>query len=107
MHVYGRVKSHSQILPPLVDSAVLPSGENATEYMESAWPLKVRSTLPVATSHSLSVGSRAVMSPLPPPPERAVRPSGEKATELTLLECPLKVRIKPPVATSHSASLEL
>src|SRR5205807_3286137 len=45
---------------------------------------KVRSSLPVATSHSLSA--------LSPPPDSTVRLSGENATEFTPCECPVKVR---------------
>jgi hypothetical protein len=75
-------------------SAVRPSGANATETTELECPVNVRISLPVATSHSLTVPSEA--------PESAVRPSGANATEWTVPECPLNVRISLPVATSHS-----
>jgi hypothetical protein len=55
--------------------------------------MKVRTSLPVATSHSLSVLSML--------PDSAVRPSGENATERTELSCPVKVRCAP-VATCDS-----
>ena len=66
-----------------------PSGENATEVTLPECPEKVRSSLPLAMSHSFSVLSSL--------PERAVRPSGEKATDQTEPECPVKVRSSSPV----------
>ena len=59
---------------PLPDSAVRPSGENATELTDFECPVKVRSSWPVATSHSLSVLSSL--------PDSAVRPSDAKVSEL-------------------------
>src|SRR5262249_41141489 len=69
------VKFHSlSVLSSLPESAVRPSGENATELTEFEWPVKVCSSSPVATPHSMSVPS--------PPPDSAARPFGENATEL-------------------------
>jgi hypothetical protein len=49
------VKSHSlRVSSLLPDSAVRPSEEKATELTGSSCPKKVRISLPVATSHSLS-----------------------------------------------------
>ena len=56
-----------------------------TEVTEPECPWKVRLSVGVATSHSLSVVSLL--------PDSAVRPSGAKVTEVTESECPVKVRI--------------
>jgi hypothetical protein len=50
-----------------------PSGLNATEVTQSVWPERVRTRLPVATSHSLIVLSAE--------PEANSRPSGLNTTE--------------------------
>ncbi len=56
---------------------LLPSGAKATELIQEL-PEKVRITVPVAVSHSLT------LSPLKPPaPVRTLLPSGEKATDQT------------------------
>src|SRR5262249_54314303 len=88
------VRSHSLMLSVPPDSAVRPSGANATERIRLDCPLKVRSSFPVPTSHSLSVPSQL--------PDSAVRPSGENATELTEPKCFQKLTTCLPVATSHS-----
>jgi hypothetical protein len=56
--------------------------------------LRVRTSCPVATSHSLIVPS--------PEPEARSRPSGLNATDLTQPVWPSRVRTSLPVATSHS-----
>ena len=63
--------------------------------MRSA-PRKVRTSCPVAASHSLRV--------LSAPPESRCLPSGEDATDWTEPEYPLKVRISRPLAASQSLS---
>ncbi len=56
---HGLATSHSlSVLSSLPESAVRPSGENATETTPYEGPVKVRSALPVPTSHSLSVPSQ-------------------------------------------------
>src|SRR3954451_590263 len=95
---HSPVRSQS-LISPLPDSAVRPSGENATETTVFECPVKVRSSLPVASSQSLSVWSQL--------PDSAVRPSGEKATDETPpwgsqrtpsgMPCPVKVRSALPV----------
>ena len=97
--------SHSLAVPssPPV-STYFPSGEKATLCLERfistadrtavVCPLKVRTSTPVAASHSF-----AVLSWLP---VSTYFPSGEKATLSTQPVCPLKVRTSTPVAASHS-----
>src|SRR5262245_31498285 len=82
---HDAVRSHSWRVPSdPPESALRPSGENATEFTARECPLNVRSSLPVATSHSLTQLSQL--------PDSALRPSGENATVSTTPEWPLKAR---------------
>jgi hypothetical protein len=79
--------SHSLIVlsaEPEPEARSRPSGLNATEMTLSVWPVRVRTRLPVATSHSLIVLSLE--------PEARRRPSGLNATELTQPVWPWKRR---------------
>jgi hypothetical protein len=54
--------SHSLIVLSLEpEASSRPSGLNATDLTQSVWPERVRTRLPVATSHSLIVLSRSQM----------------------------------------------
>jgi len=77
----------------------LPSGPKATLLIELVWPLRVRTFLPVATSHTFTVPSPKTL------PEASRLPSGLKATLATASVCPLKVRTSSPVAASHTFSV--
>jgi transposase len=71
------IKSHSLSVPSQPpESAVRPSGANATDLTEPECPANVRISFPLATSHSFSVSSSL--------PESAVRPSGANATDQTV-----------------------
>ena len=63
------------VLSLLPDSAARPSGENATDGMYSACPVKVGILFPAAMSQRATV--------LPKPLDSAIRPSGENATEVS------------------------
>jgi len=77
------------VLSPLALATVVPSEEKVTELIEShnnlECPVRVLSTLPDATSHSLMVLSPLALA--------RILPSGEKATDSTELEWPLKLVI--------------
>ena len=76
------VRSQSlSVLSQPPESAVWPSGENATELTSSVCPAKLRISFPVATSQSLRVLSL---------PDSAVRPSGENATAMMEPVCPAR-----------------
>ena len=75
----------------------MPARLNATPQTQLVWPLKMRTCLPVAGSHS-----RAVVSPLA---VASSRPSGLNATPLTGPLCPVRVRRCSPVAGSHSRAV--
>src|SRR5215471_14820183 len=79
---HSPVRSHSlSVLSLLPDSAVRPSGENATEKTQSECPVKLRTSLPVATSHSVRLLTSS-LAVLPKPADSAVRPSCARATEM-------------------------
>ena len=59
-------------------------------------------SVPLETSHTLTVESMCLTDRGSPLPLARVVPSGLKATELTTSECPLRVRNSVPVETSHS-----
>ena len=81
------------VLPLLSESAVLPSGEMATEVTPPECPSSLRISRPVARSQSVTVWISPCWSQLP---DSAVLPSGEMATELTEPECPSNLRISRP-----------
>lgn len=60
------------VLPFEPDANCVPSGENATDVIQSKWLSNVRCRLPVAASHSLIVSSSE--------PDVNCVPSGENAT---------------------------
>ena len=74
-----------------------PSGENATVLIKPSWPCNVRSSWPVAGSHSLMLVSKL--------PEARVLPSGENATIRIQPLCPLSTRSCWPVAASHTRTV--
>src|SRR5262249_48050413 len=61
--------------------------------MASAWPLRVRSSLPVAASQSLTVESS--------PPEARTLPSGANTTANTDSWCPFRAKRSFPESRSH------
>ena len=61
-------------------STFVPSGESATDRIQSACPVKVRISAPVEAFHSLAVLSYEPVS--------TFVPSVENATEVTRLVCP-------------------
>jgi hypothetical protein len=74
----------SQILTVLsceADAMAAPSGEYATPWTDSEWPLSVRSYLPMAAFQTLTV--------LSPEADAMAAPSGEYATPQTYSEWPL------------------
>jgi hypothetical protein len=87
-----------ECLVPSSREQALPSGENAADQTIVS-SSTVRSSSPLATSHSLSVLSSLAES-------RRV-PSGENATERTPTVCPSKLRISWPLAVSQSLILSL
>src|SRR5262249_60185701 len=68
---------------------------NANDETLSVCSARVRSNLPVSTSHSMSVLSML--------PDSAVRPSHKRATEVTKSECPLNVRVERAEARRAAA----
>src|SRR5207302_562691 len=74
-----------------------PSPLSATPLTLPEWPLRVRSSRPLSTSHTFRVLSSDA--------EMASRPSPLSATPLTLPEWPLKVRSSRPLSTSHAFSV--
>src|SRR5262249_37695921 len=82
-------------LPP--EAKVLPSGENATQLISIARPLRVISSWPVATSHSFTVLSKL--------PVANLLPSGENTTDLTVPSCPLRVPNSWPLTTSNNLTV--
>jgi len=81
----------------LPEARVRPSGLNATLFTEAEWPIRVLTSLPLATSHSLIVLSTQ--------PDAIVCPFGLNATLITLAEWPSKARISLPLAASHSLTV--
>ena len=77
----------------LAEANTRPSGENATDPTGPAWPVSVRSSLPVVASMSLMVWSNR--------PAARTRPSGEKAIEMAGKPGP-RVRISRRLATSQN-----
>ena len=88
----------SQIRMVFLDPETIldPSGENATEYIESLWPRRGGSiSMPVFASQTRMVTSED--------PEMILDPSGENATELIWLSWPRRGgRVSTPVLTSQT-----
>ena len=86
------VLSPLPFVEPLPVSTERPFGEKATEFTGAVWPVKRRSSLPLAVSQS-----RAVLSQLP---VNTAWPCGEKDTEDTRAVWPVKRHSSSPLAAS-------
>src|SRR5207249_3709358 len=78
----------------LPEAMIFPSGLKATEVVGPVCPLRVNSSLPVATSQVLTVSSQLV--------EASFLPSGLSATQVTDFGCAAQVDTTLAVATSQS-----